>query len=175
MEMTPSVTYADYESARLATDCREALPVSDQLQELRAALSLNKPQLARILHVTRPTMCEWYEGKEPNGANSERIRTLLRALKRAAVSGARPLNARFVRQPTDIDEPSLLALLCEERLNEERVSRALERARDLGAAAARSRTAREDRLHALGFEDPGDEQRKEQLARNVALQDGPRR
>ena len=162
-------------ATRPSVDWREGLPVVDQLKDLRAALSLNKSQLARILRVTRPTLYEWYQGREPNATNSKRIHALLRVLTRAAVSGAKPLNARFIRQPTDIDEPSLLDLLCGERLNEEHVMRALERARDLGAAAARSRTAREDRLRALGFEDPGDEQRKDQLARNVALQDWPGR
>ena len=163
--------------SRLSARFREilALPVADQLQELGAALSLNKSQLAQVLNVTRPTLYEWYQGKEPNAANSERIRTLLRVLTHGDVSGARPLNARFVRRPMDIDGLSLLDVLCGDRLDDDRVVRALDRARDLGAAAAHSSTAREDRLRALGFEDPGDEQRKEYLARNVALQDWPRR
>ena len=147
----------------------DAVPVADQLKELRSALSLNKSQLARILQVTRPTIYEWYEGKEPNATNSERIRTLLRVLVRGAVSGARPLNARFVRQPAGLAEPSLLDLLCEDRLDQEHVARALKRARNLGAAAFRKRKNREDRLRALGFEDPSGDQRKELLARNVAL------
>ena len=153
----------------------EAFSVVDQLNELRAALSLNKSQLARIMRVTRPTIYEWYEGKDPNAVNCERIRTLLRGLKRSAVSGAMPLNARFVRQPMGPAEPSLLDLLSEHRLDQERVARALKRARNLGAAASRKRENREDRLRALGFEDPTGNQRKEQLARNVALQDWPRR
>ena len=125
--------------------------------------------------VTRPTIYEWYEGKDPNAVNCERIRTLLRVLKRSTVSGAMPLNARFVRQPMGSAEPSLLDLLSEHRLDKERVARAVQRARDLGAAAFRKRENREDRLRALGFEDPTGNQRKEQLARNVALQDWPRR
>ena len=161
--------------ARRSVDWCQGFPVVDQLKELRAALSLNKSQLARILRVTRPTLYEWYQGKEPNATNSARIHTLLRVLTRAAVSGTRPLNARFIRQSTNFDEPSVLDLLCDERLNEKRVLRALEQVRDLGAAAARSRAAREERLRALGFEDPGAEQRKENLARNVALQDWPGR
>ena len=151
------------------------LLVADQLKELRAALSLNKAQLARVLQVARPTIYEWYEGKEPNPTNSQRIRTLLRVLARSAVSGARPLNARFTRQPMGLTEPSLLDLLCEKRLDQERLSYALKRARDLGDAAFRERKNREDRLHALGFEDLSRERRKELLARNVALQDWPRR
>ena len=127
------------------------------------------------MRVTRPTIYEWYEGKDPNAVNCERIRTLLRGLKRSAVSGAMPLNARFVRQPMGPAEPSLLDLLSEHRLDQERVARALKRARNLGAAASRKRENREDRLRALGFEDPTGNQRKEQLARNVALQDWPRR
>ena len=161
--------------ARLTADRFESIPVVVQVKELRAALSLNKSQLARIVRVTRPTIYEWYEGKDPNATNSERIRVLLRVLERNAVSGAMPLNARFIRQPVGPAEPSLLDLLSEHRLDQERVARALKRARDLGAAALRKRENREDRLRALGFEDPTGNQRKEQLARNVALQDWPKR
>ena len=161
--------------ARLTADGFESIPVVDQLKELRAALSLNKSQLARIMCVTRPTIYEWYEGKDPNAVNCERIRTLLRVLKRSVVSGAMPLNARFIRQPMGPAEPSLLDLLSEHRLDQERVAHAVKRARDLGAAALRKRENREDRLRALGFEDPTGNQRKEQLARNVALQDWPKR
>ena len=152
----------------------ETLAVVDQLNELRAALSLNKSQLARVMRVTRPTIYEWYEGKDPNATNSERIRTLLHVLQRSAVSGARPLNARFVRQSVGPTEPALLDLLCEPRLDQARVARALKRVRALGNAALRKRRNREDRLRALGFEDPDGNQRKEQLARNVALQDWPK-
>ena len=161
--------------ARLSVDGFEAVSVPDKLKELQAALSLNKSQLARIMRVSRPTIYEWYEGKDPDATNSERIRTLLRVLKRSAASGAMPLNARFVRQPTGPAEPSLLDLLCEYQLDQARVVRALKRARDLGGAELRKRKNREDRLRALGFEDPSGNQRKEQLARNVALQDWPKR
>ena len=166
---TPRMT-----NARFSADGVQALPVAAQLKELQAALSLNKSQLARILRVTRPTLYEWYQGKEPNATNSERIRNLLRVLVRVTVSGARPLNARFIRRPMDADEPSLLDLLCGDPLDEELVVGALERARDLGVAATRSRATREDRLRALGFEDPDRERRREQLASNVALQDWPK-
>ena len=161
--------------ARLIADGFASLPVVDQLKELRAALSLNKSQFARIMCVTRPTIYEWYEGKEPNPTNSERIRVLLRVLERNAVSGAMPLNARFIRQSMGPAEPSLLDLLSEHRLDQERVARAVKWARDLDAAAFRKRENREDRLRTLGFEDPTGNQRKEQLARNVALQDWPKR
>ena len=170
-----SVQRRPWIDAGLTADGFESIPVVDQLKELCAALSLNKSQLARIMCVTRPTIYEWYEGKDPNAVNCERIRTLLRVLKRSTVSGAMPLNARFVRQPMGSAEPSLLDLLSEHRLDQERVARALKRARDLGAAAFRKRENREDRLRALGFEDLTGNQRKEQLARNVALQDWPKR
>ena len=159
---------------RLSAGGLESLSVPDQLKELQAALSLNKSQLARILKVTRPTIYEWYEGKEPNATNSERIRILLLVLARGAVSGAKPLNARFVRQPMGLSEPSLLDLLYRDRLDQELLARALKRAREVGDAAFRKRKNREDRLHALGFEDLSRDKRKELLARNVALQDWPK-
>ena len=154
---------------RLLADGFEAVPVVDQLRELCAALSLSKSRLARILRVNWLTVYEWYEGKEPNSSNSERIRVLLGVLMRSAVSGVRPLNARFVRRPLEVNEPSLLDLLCEDRLNEEQIACALQRVRDFGTAACRMRKNREDKLRTLGFEVPSTEQRREQLARNVAL------
>ena len=154
---------------RFLADGFETIPVADQLRELCAALSLSKSRLARILRVSRLTVYEWYEGREPDSSKSERIRTLLGVLKRNAISGVRPLNARFVRQRPGFNEPSLLDLLCEDRLHEVQIACALQRVRDLGAAASRLRENREDRLRALGFEESSNEQRREQLARNVAL------
>ena len=100
---------------------------------------------------------------------------MLRCLVRARASSTSPLNARFVRQPADLDEPALLDLLSEERIDEDRVVSAIEEAQTLGGAATRRRADREARLRNLGFEDPGPEQRREQLARNMALRDWPNR
>ena len=149
------------------------LSVVEQMQELQAALSLNKSQLARVLRVSRPALYDWLRGREPNIANTERLHALLRCLARARVSSAKPLNARFVRQSADLDEPTPLGLLCEERIDEDRVVGALEQAQVLGDAATRRRAAREERLRNLGFEDPGQEQRREQLAKNIALREWP--
>ena len=151
------------------------LSVVEQMQELQAALSLNKSQLARILRVSRPALYEWFRGKEPNPANTDRLHTLLRCLVRARASATSPLNARFVRRPAYLDSPALLDLLSEERIDEDRVVNAIEEAQALGDAATRRRVAREERLRNLGFEDPGREQRREQLARNMALRDWPNR
>ena len=143
------------------------------MQELQAALSLNKSQLARVLRVSRPALYEWLRGREPKAANADRAHILLRCLAQARVTAARPLNARFVRQPADVAGPALVDILCEEQIDEDRVVAAIQQARALGDAAARRRATREERLHNLGFEDPGREQRIEQLARNMALRDWP--
>ena len=45
--------------------------------------------------------------------------------------------------------------------------------RDVVDTATRRRVAREERLRNLGFEEPGCEQRREQLARNMALREWP--
>ena len=149
------------------------LSVVEQMQELQAALSLNKSQLARILRVSRPALYDWLRGREPNTANTERAHTFLRCLARTRASSASPLNARFVRQRTDLDGTVLLDLLCEERIDEQRVVTAIEQTWALGDAAIRRRATREERLRNLGFEDPGREQRREQLATNMALRDWP--
>ena len=152
-----------------------ALTAIEQMQELQAALSLNKSQLAGILRVTRPTLYDWLHGREPNAANAGRVDTLLHILAQASVSSASPLNARFVARPVEIDAPSLIELLGEESLDEDRVIRAIERSRALADSASRRRTAREERLRTLGFEELGGEQRRRQLATNVALREWPER
>ena len=151
------------------------LSVPEQMQELQAALSLNRSQLTRVLRVSGPAMYDWFLGKEPNPAYAGRLHTLLRCLARARVSGASPLDARFVRRPAGLDGPALLELLSEERIEEDRVVGAIEQARALGDTANRKRADREERLRGLGFEDPGREQRREQLASSMALRNWPNR
>lgn len=138
-------------------------------------MSLNKAQLARILGVTRPFPHYWLQGREPNAANAERLGTLLRMLARAGVSGANSLNARFVRRPVGIQNPSLVDLLCEERIEEDRVVHVIGRAQALADSASRRRTAREERLDRLGFDNPSDEPRRRRLATNMALRKWPGR
>ena len=173
----PTEPVSETEASHVSLGFRDVLKrsVVEQMQELQAALSLNKSQLARILRVSRPALYEWFRGKDPNPANTDRLHTLLRCLVRAQASGTSPLNARFVRQSADLGRPALLELLSEERIEEDRVVGAIEEAQALGDAATQRREAREERLRNLGFEDPGREQRREQLARNMALQDWPNR
>lgn len=151
-----------------------ALPVADQAREVLAALSLNKSQLAEVLNVSRPTVYDWFDGKEPNVSNSDRLATLLRLLAGAGVTSAHPLNARFVRQRWREDVPSLIEQLRATTLDSGRILPLLREARALADSAEARRTRREDRLRALGFEEPSQEQREQQLARNVALRDWPK-
>ena len=163
--------------ARQESGLRDILKrsMTEQMQELQAALSLNKSQLARILRVSRPTLYGWSRGKKPSPADTDRLHTVLRCLMKAQTSGTNPLNARFVRQSANPDGQTLLDLLSEEQIDEDRVIDAIAEAQALGDAATRRRATREERLRNLGFEEPGREQRKEQLARNMAQRDWPNR
>lgn len=151
----------------------EGLSVAEQLENLQAALSLNKSQAAQILLVSRPTIYEWLRGKEPNRANSDRLHAVLRCIGEGGASGANPLNARFVRRPVTPDQPALLDLLSEETINEQLAISTIKRARAAIDAAARRSSAREERLRRHGFEELGREERKKMLARNAALQTWP--
>jgi hypothetical protein len=75
----------------------------------------------------------------------------------------------------ELDAPSIIELLAADDLNEDRIVQALQQARALGETATSRRTRREDRLRALGFEDPTNDERRERLARNAALKDWPKR
>lgn len=146
------------------------LPVARQVRELRAALSLNKSELACLLRVTRPTVYDWLDGSEPNPGNVARIGQLLRLVSQARVSSRNP---RFVRSPLDPGGQALLDLLGEETIAESAVNDAMHRAKGLGDAMDTRRRQREARLRAAGFEEPDEDQRTRSLARNVALKPWP--
>jgi transcriptional regulator with XRE-family HTH domain len=152
----------------------QSLPPREQLQELLAALSLNKSQLAEVLRVSRPTLYDWLHGKEPSQANASRLNTLLRAVSRSGVSSTAPLNARLIRQPIDLDAPSLLDLLRHPAPDEAHILDALSKLSSLGQAPEARRTEREERLRALGFEEPDAEARRANLANITALKDWPK-
>ncbi|MGI5863654.1 MAG: helix-turn-helix domain-containing protein [Myxococcales bacterium] len=151
-----------------------ALPIAEQVREMAAALSLNKSQLAAVLRVSRPTLYDWLAGKEPNPANSRRLAAILRLLVDAGISSTSPLNARFVRQAVLPGERSLLELLSADPIDEAQVSSALREAKSLSEEAAARRLQKEARLRERGFEELSVEQRREQLARNIALRDWPK-
>lgn len=150
------------------------LPVADQVLELQTALSVNKSELARILRVSRPTVYDWLAEGQPNADNVSRIQTLLRLLRESRVSPANPLFPRFVRSALEPGGRPLLDVLVEETIDEAAVRSVVEKAKALGDAIHSRSEEREARLRAAGFEDPDDEQRKANLATNVALMEWPR-
>lgn len=158
------------------TTRRAALRMScaDQAREVMAALNLNKTQLAEVLGVSRPTLYDWLDGKEPNLANAQRLTGLVQLLVNAGITAADSLSPRFVREALSDGEPSLLELLKADTLDEGRVAEVLAAAKRLESEAEGARVARDDRLRALGFEEPSPEQRKANLALNVALREWPK-
>jgi uncharacterized membrane protein len=147
---------------------------ADQAREVMAALNLNTTQLADVLRASRPTLDDWLDGKELNVAIAQRLTRLVQLLKNAGVTAADSISPRFVRESLGDGEPSLLDLLKADTLDEVRLATVLARAKELEAEAERTRVAREDRLRKLGFEEPTAEQRKENLALNVALREWPK-
>jgi len=147
---------------------------ADQAREVMAGLNLNKTQLAEVLGVSRPTLYDWLDGKEPNAANAQRLTALVRILSSAGVTAADSISPRLMREALNDGEPSLLELLKADTLDEARIAKLLAEAKALQDAAEGARVAREDRLRALGFEEPTPEQRKANLALNVALREWPK-
>ena len=144
------------------------LPIARQVRELQAALSINKSELARILQVSRPTVYDWLDGGEPNAGNVSRIRTLVRLVSECRVSANNPLVPRFVRSALESGDRSLLELLGEEMIDEVTVKDVIRRAKALGDAMDARREEREGRLREAGFEEVDDEQRRANLAANMA-------
>ena len=150
------------------------LPIARQVRELQAALSVNKSELARILRVSRPTVYDWLEGGEPNAGNRVRIGRLVGLVARARVSGNEPLFPRFVRFPVEAGGRNLLELLGEEVIDEVAAKSVIRRAKGFGDAIDAQREEREARLREAGFEEVDPEQRRANLATNVALLEWPR-
>lgn len=151
-----------------------ALPVATQAREAMAALSLNKSQLADVLGVSRPTLYEWLDGKEPNASNSQRLTTLVHLLASAGVTSSNSISPRFLRLVVSESGKSLLEALSAEAIDEQLISSLLREAKSLTGQSQSRRVSREERLRGLGFEDPSVEQRREQLGRNVAQQEWPK-
>lgn len=150
------------------------LPIARQVRELQAALSINKSELARILGVSRPTVYDWLDGGEPNADNRSRIRMLLGLLSESQVSSNNPLFPRFVRSRLEPGNQILLKLLSEDTIDEATAKNLIQKAKALGDEIDAQREEREARLRDAGFEEPDAEQRKANLARNVALLAWPR-
>ena len=141
--------------------------VADRVDELMAALSLSKSLLAKVMRVSQPTIYGWLAGKPPNEANEGRLEALLAILGREGVSGANPLNARFVRRYPH--STTIISLLSADQIDEGKVAVAIRQARSLEHETNQRRREREARLRQLGFEEPDWEQRRENLARNTPL------
>jgi len=158
------------EDASERSRARELLILSaaDQAREVLTGLSLNRSQLADILLISRPTLYDWLDGREPNAANSERLLEVLRVLRRAGVSSSDPIPPRFVRHPLNDGDVCLLDLLRSTDLDADRILAVLTEARALVKEMDSRRSEREERLRNLGFEEPSAEQRKTQLANSVA-------
>lgn len=151
------------------TQALATLPIARQIMELQTALSINRSDLARILGASRPTVRDWLDGREPNPDNRSRIRGLLRLLSESRVSANNPLFPRFVTAPLEPGNQVLLDLLSEEKIDEATAKNLILRAKALGDASDAEREQRETRLREAGFEEPDQEQRRANLAMNVAL------
>ena len=138
-----------------------------------AALSLNKSQLAKILHVTRPTIYEWLNGKAPSATNTERLANLLEVLNRIEADRDCPINSRFVRRSISIDTPPLIDLLSAEQIDFDLVEKLLKEAKLLTIDSMKRIQDKEKRLSSLGYEEPSEEQRGQNIETTIALMDNP--
>jgi hypothetical protein len=145
------------------------MSLPDQAREVAAMLNLNGAELADVLRAPSTMLCDWFDGDGHNTEHVQRLMQLTRLLVNAGVSAADSISPRFVRKSLNEGEPSLIELLKADTIDETLVASLLAEAKRLEDEAKRTRVAREDRLRALGFEEPTPTQRKENLALNIAL------
>jgi len=162
------------DSSGVTTCVSYSLTAAEQIQEMLAALALNKSQMATILRVSRPTLYDWLAGKEPAANNAKRIDQICQLLNRVGVTGRSPLNARFVRRPHAEHGTSIIEALTKETISEGDLGNLLRHALTLTQGAVGKRQEREDRLQGLGYDDPSEDERRDNLGRNVALLDWPK-
>ena len=67
----------------------------EHLTDLMAALALNKALLARILRVSRPTVGEWFAGRQPAEDDQNCLQRISTTLAYGSVSAVMSLNARL--------------------------------------------------------------------------------
>jgi len=151
-----------------------ALSIAEQARELLAALSLNKTQLADILRVSRPTLYDWLDGKEPQPTNAKRLKDLLTLLRNAGIASSNPLSARFSRELAGEDGVTLLEALSTETIDEGIIVPLLREAKEIAEKAQSRRLAREARLRDLGFDEPSQDERRAHLAQSMAMKDWPK-
>lgn len=152
-----------------------AQEVSEQLAEIISAFAINKTQLANILCISRPTLYDWFKGKDPNDANACRLNKLREIMALAGLSASTPLNARFVRNPINSGAPSLLELLVAKELDQHAILETLQIAISQTKLAVEAQINRDRRRQTLGFREMTNDERKETLAFNVATKNWPKR
>ena len=96
-------------------------------------------------------------------------------LRESRVTPANPLFPRFVRSALEPGGRALLDVLVEEAIDEAAVRSAVGRAKAFGDAIDAEREECEARLREAGFAELDDEQRRANLATNVALMERPSR
>jgi predicted transcriptional regulator len=145
----------------------------EQIEEILAALAVNKSQLASLMRVSRPTLYDWLRGQEPATANAERLDLFSELLSKADVCSTAPLNARFVKRPVEPNGLTLLEVLSAETIDRKKAEAFLRAAKAFTHEATKCRTTREERLRGLGYDEPTDEERSHRLNQNIAGMDWP--
>lgn len=162
------------DSSGVTTRVSYSLTATEQIQEMLAVLALNKSQMVTILRVSRPTLYDWLAGKEPAANNAKRIDQICQLLNGVGIASNRPLNARFVRRPLAEHGTSIIEELTKETISEGDLGNLLRHALTLTEGAVAKRQEREDRLRGLGYDEPSEDGRRDNLGRNVALLDWPK-
>jgi hypothetical protein len=135
------------------------------LVEVQRIFALNKTELARVCRVTRPTIYDWFSQKfEAEEENRARLAALFRIAQEQARDGLPPLSARVIAR-FDLGGASLVDLLAEEVLNQDRIRNAswaiAGAMRQEAAQGARGRRER------LGWKPLSEETKRETLERNL--------
>jgi len=92
---------------------------AERIAIIRAALSLNIRELARVLLVERPTVYSWISGAQPRRDNAERLRILAELARQWNTLNPRPLGN--LRKDSGSDGVSILFLLERDSIDSERV------------------------------------------------------
>ena len=124
---------------RLLRASEEPLTTADRVLLLRRWLSLSVAEAARVLHVQRPTICSWQDGKAPAAPkNLERLRTVFELAREWRTLSTTPVE-NYRKEPLGNGGRTLMDLL-----SADEVSRALvlETMKRIVEASARRRAQR---------------------------------
>jgi len=150
----------------------EVMSAAEHLTLVSMAFSLGKRELSAILRVSRQSIYDWLRGGDLSPQNRRRLLRLARLAREFGGDAGKGILHRFIAEPIEEGQPSILDMLERDRWDERRIRVFLTEARER-TARSRASSAR-TWLESLGMQRPGPAEEALALERNLLDHDWKR-